>query len=529
MYEEFFGLSGRPFPAVPNVDHYYPGTAIKSAGLRLIRCVERAEGVGIVIGPSGTGKTLLLMVLAEHFKESFQVALLSSGRLGTRRALLQAVLFELGRPYRDMDEGELRLALVDYLTLGEDCPQGMLLLVDEAHTLPLRLLEEIRVITNLVAGGRPRARLVLAGGALLEERLASPKLESFSQRIAARCYLESFNRDETQAYVHAQLDTVGGRAEQLIPADACSAVYQATDGIPRLINQVCDHALLLARAAGREQIDRRVVEEAWADLQQLPVPWNEDSGQQRSESGIIEFGGLEDEPEQVEGPADGRQSPDVEVASLPMLRISPDSEDESADPVEQVEQIEQALSGLEGDFEPPASTGPELELVFDPPHDPFGEEFEEEEVIAGRCLPKAPIDLEEVPRPHLRRDLGQPASAGHGSAEAVPRESEGSPPRCDEASVETRPAAKSEGGEKTLGPAEPDEAPHWAERPETVPMRFRQPVAMTDEDESGDPEAEEIIIVEEGYDDAEPMPTRSAAPVRRQEYRQLFARLRRGG
>ena len=144
------------------------------------------------------------------------MALLSSGRLSTRRALLQAILFELGQPYRGMDEGELRLALVDYLTAGEDCPQGMVLLVDEAHTLPLRLLEEIRMITNLVRDGQPAVRLVLAGGCVLEERFASPKLESFSQRIVARCYLESFNRTETQQYIRAQIDAAGGGGEDAL-------------------------------------------------------------------------------------------------------------------------------------------------------------------------------------------------------------------------------------------------------------------------------------------------------------------------
>ena len=94
-----------------------------------------------------------------------------------------------------------------------------------------------------------------------------------------------------------------------------------------------------------------------------------------------------------------QQSSDGEVASVPMLRISPHSEEEAAaDPVEQIEQIEGALSDLEGDFEPPASNGPELELVFDPPHDPFGEKFEEEEVIAGGWLPEAPTDSDEGPR-----------------------------------------------------------------------------------------------------------------------------------
>ena len=259
------------------------------------------------------------------------MSLLPGGGWAPRRPLSQAFLSELGQPYREMDEGELRLALVDHLIVGEDRRRGMLLLVDEAHTLPLRLLDEIRMITNLVSGGQPRTRLVLVGGAALEERFGSPKLDSFNQRIAARCYLESFNRDETQKYIHAQIGMAGGDGEEIVPHEACYAVYQATDGGPRLINQVCDHALLLACAAGRRELDRAVVEEAWADLQQLPTPWNGDAGDEKSDPGIIEFGGLDDEPEGSEETAGGEQP------TRPMLRISPESDEPSADPVEQVE------------------------------------------------------------------------------------------------------------------------------------------------------------------------------------------------
>src|SRR5207244_2142982 len=119
-------------------------------------------------------------------------------------ALLQNILFELKLPYRDMDEGELRLSLVDHLEPRSGGPDGLLLLVDEAHMLPLRLLEEIRLLTNVVRDGQTRVRLVLAGGMALEERLTSPKLESLHQRIAARCYLQSLRRDETIYYVQEQ-------------------------------------------------------------------------------------------------------------------------------------------------------------------------------------------------------------------------------------------------------------------------------------------------------------------------------------
>ena len=235
-------------------------------------------------------------MLAEQFKDIFPVAELSCGRLSTRRSLFQAILYKLGQPYRGMDEGELRIALVDYLTIGKAPYRGMVLIVDEAHTLPLRLLDEIRMMTNLAGQGRPLVRLALAGNASLEERFASPKMESFNQRISTRCYLEAFNRSETQDYIHAQIDSAGGCGTELFSEETCQSVFKATDGVPRLINQLCDHALLAAYAAGRADVEPAQIEEAWADLQQLPTPWNSDA--QREQGGVIEFGRIDDLPDE---------------------------------------------------------------------------------------------------------------------------------------------------------------------------------------------------------------------------------------
>src|SRR6266404_4210971 len=104
MYESHFLLSERPFTSAPTPDAYIPTGCIEQARQNLIRCIERSEGPGLIIGPAGTGKTLLCQLLASHFRSKLQVAYLSGARLGTRRALLQNILFELKLPYRDMDE-----------------------------------------------------------------------------------------------------------------------------------------------------------------------------------------------------------------------------------------------------------------------------------------------------------------------------------------------------------------------------------------------------------------------------------------
>lgn len=382
MYDGCFGLNWRPFASVPQTDRYFATTAIEGARTTLVRCIQRGEGAGLVIGPSGTGKTLLCLLLAEQFKRSFQVAMLVSGRLSTRRALFQAILYELGQPYRGMDEGELRLAVVDHLMTGQGGSHGLVLLVDEAHTLPFRLLDEVRLLTNLARGDQPLVRLVLAGGPVLEERFASPKLDSFSQRLAVRCYLEALNRAETKDYIQSQIVAAGGRGDWIFPEPTCDSVFRATGGLPRLINQVCDHALLLAYVAGRKTIEPANIEEAWADLQQLPTPWTGGTKNEQA-SGVIEFGSLDDQPDDGPSPSDELQP------SAPALRISLPTEEADADgaesePGRQLQHIERLLAEVDDEFRPAGSIGPEVELSFEPAVHPFQEEFEQEEVVTDR-------------------------------------------------------------------------------------------------------------------------------------------------
>jgi type II secretory pathway predicted ATPase ExeA len=333
----------------------------------------------MVLGPTGTGKSLLCRLLAEQFKETFPVAELSCGRLSTRRSLFQAILYKLGQSYRGMDEGELRIALVDYLTLGKSPYRGMVLIVDEAHTLPLRLLDEIRMMTNLAGQGRPLVRLILAGNGSLEERFASPKMESFNQRISTRCYLEALSRSETQDYIHAQIDLAGGCGMDLFSEDACQSVFKATDGVPRLINQLCDHALLLAYVAGSRIVVPAQIEEAWADLQQLPTPWNGDK--QQEQCGVIEFGRID------ESTYESSKQTAAENSEFPSLRVANDFDEVDAELSQvcrQIEGIEQAPEKTEDDFQPLGTIKPEVELVLTDTDHPFNEAFEHEEVITDR-------------------------------------------------------------------------------------------------------------------------------------------------
>lgn len=299
MYEAILQSTDRPFRATPDERFYFPFDSIEHARQTLARVVRRAEGPAMVMGGSGLGKTMLAQVLGQDLSDLFDVVKLHATRLCSRRALLQSILFELQMPYRDLSEGELRLSLMSRMERSpEYAPSGLLLIVDEAHSLPVKLLEELRLITNFSRSGQPRARLILVGSLALEDIFARPQLDSFNQRLAARCYLQPMNRQQTHSFIVHQLRCISEQPYEVVTRDALDAVYAASEGIPRIANQVMDHSLVLAITSGQSPISAALVEEAWSDLQQLPAPWN--GSTETSSSVPIEFGTLEDDDQASE-------------------------------------------------------------------------------------------------------------------------------------------------------------------------------------------------------------------------------------
>lgn len=538
----------RVFPTYPQVGRYFPAATIEDARHRLGRAIERGDGPAVVIGGPGTGKSLLLQVLASQYHERYDVVLPACARLCTRRALLQAILFELGLPYRVRDEGDLRLSLLDHLLSREECPTGLLLLVDEAQTLSTNLLDELRVLTNLVRGGLPRVRLVLAGSSALEECFAHPDLETFSQRLAARCYLGPFGREETTQFVRAQIAASSGAPDELFAQDAWEAIFEATDGVPRLVNQLCDRALIGAAEAKRVRIDRSVIQTAWADIQQLPAPWDTPAPTTAPPAPlqVVEFGQLGSAP---------KSEP------KPVAKIEIEDEYELAD----VESTE--LDELDDEFVVAANVAPvaakkaaEERSCVGIAANPFAEEFDEEEVVIDSFASWDDMFRRDLPRVQNRRDpefsaLVQSAISPAAASETVVPASSSAALRMlgadfDDFEIEVADEPVAEKAKSSndavdwpplriaimsestgLADLGPTAAPADYQSSEwNVPQsqgdgrswmrRDAAPQVELPIDNSAD-DGEPVLIVE----DDNPTPK---APVRREEYRNLFSRLRSG-
>ena len=269
--KSFYRLASRPFMTVPRVGSFHPSPDATKAIDGLLRVVKRAEGIGLLVGPTGCGKSLLLSCLRERLESDYAVAILSGARICTRRGLWQSILSDLDEAYRGLDEEELRIGLVDRIRGLAATGSGLVVLVDESHTLPRRLLEELRLLTGVVTA-YPAVHLVLAGTIRLEEMLGEPDLEGIAQRIAVRGYLEALDYEETCRYVRTQMYCAGLDWDTKFEPECDAVVFSLTEGVPRLINQLCDQAMRLAEQRNAEQAGKHDLASAWEEIQCLPAP-----------------------------------------------------------------------------------------------------------------------------------------------------------------------------------------------------------------------------------------------------------------
>jgi type II secretory pathway predicted ATPase ExeA len=275
MSESFFGLRKRPFAALPDADCLVPLEGICQAYDELIQAAAEGRGIGVLTAPAGLGKSLVCQRLARELSASFSVVLLPSGNFLTRRALLQAILFELGHSFVRMGDQELRLALSTTLRAIRPVRRGLALIVDEAHLLAARMLEELRTLLSDGEGGEPLVRLIVSGQLSLEETLSRPECDAFNQRIACQVMLPSLTREQSASYISRRLAWAGANISEVLTRESLTAICEAADGVPRCLHQLADHCLTIASNRSEKPITLRTVREALDHLKQLPLTWAE--------------------------------------------------------------------------------------------------------------------------------------------------------------------------------------------------------------------------------------------------------------
>jgi type II secretory pathway predicted ATPase ExeA len=275
MSESFFGLRKRPFAALPDADCFVPLEGVCQAFDGLLQAAAEGRGIGVLTAPAGLGKTLVCQRLARELCANFRVVALPTGNFLTRRSLLQAILFDLGHSFVRMGDQELRLALAATLQSIRPARRGLVLIVDEAHLLATRMLEELRALLSFGEAGEPLVRLVVSGHLSLEETLSRPECDAFNQRIACQVMLPTLTREESSSYLTRRLAWAGVNVSEVFTRESLTAICEAADGVPRCLHQLADHCLTLATNRGEKPITFRTVREALDHLKQLPLAWAE--------------------------------------------------------------------------------------------------------------------------------------------------------------------------------------------------------------------------------------------------------------
>jgi general secretion pathway protein A len=264
MYKAFFNLTRNPFDLTPDPSCLVATKCHDEALAVLYHGVRRHKGFVVVTGEVGTGKTLLLRCLLRLFKESKDVtcAYLFNGRLSSAE-FLQYILADFGLPTSGKNKADLLFDLAQFLVSRGSRKLTTVLIVDEAHHLSADILEEVRLLSNLETDDDKLLQIVLVGQPELDEKLDSVGLRQLKQRIAVRAQLGPLDMDETKRYIEQRLHIAGASlcSSPLFSEEAVARVHRHSRGLPRLINTLCENALITTYARRLPRITPGVIED----------------------------------------------------------------------------------------------------------------------------------------------------------------------------------------------------------------------------------------------------------------------------
>ena len=265
MYPQYYGFSENPFNISPDPRFLYLTETHREALAALVYGIRERKGFVVLTGEVGTGKTTLLYRLLDNLDEKVQTAFIFH-TCTTYRELLRHVLSELGLPTTDDDTFLLFNRLKRYVIERAAAGEIVALIIDEAQNLSEEVLEDIRLLSNLETRTAKLLQIVLCGQQELEAKLNATGLRQLRQRIALLRRIGPLSGAECRDYLEHRLKMVGGSAAGLFTPGAMSLILSHSRGIPRVINVMCDNALLIGFAASRKKIDEAIMLEVIGDM-----------------------------------------------------------------------------------------------------------------------------------------------------------------------------------------------------------------------------------------------------------------------
>lgn len=269
MYLEFYGLKKRPFDMTPDPAFFFPSQRHSEALSSLIYAVKEKRGFVVITGEIGSGKTTVCRTLLQKLDPAAKVAVITNTTL-TARQLLEAVCVQFGLPTEKHNKVSLLSKLNRFFLEQNDAGNTVVLIVDEMQNLSVKALEEIRLISNMETDTQKLVQIMLLGQPELRDKLARADLEQLRQRISLRYHLSSLDRDETRCYVEHRLTIAGDEGRIKFTKGALESLYEFSGGVPRLINVVCDQALLMGYLRETRRIDESIVREIAAEFSPAP-------------------------------------------------------------------------------------------------------------------------------------------------------------------------------------------------------------------------------------------------------------------
>ena len=266
MYQRHYGFRRMPFNNTPDTRFFFRSTRHNEALAALLYTVKTRKGFAMLTGEVGAGKTTVARALFNGLEADSVKAVVTNTHL-TSMQLLQVICEELGIDTQDLGRVALIRKIEDFLKRAGREGRDVILLIDEAQNLSPQALEEVRMLSNVESEEDKLVQVILLGQPELNEKVDRPDLRQFRQRIAVRYHLEALNKIETFQYIVHRLQTAGPEARVKISRSALKAIHLYTRGIPRMINTVCDNALLLGFVRGTWKVTSSIVADVIKDLE----------------------------------------------------------------------------------------------------------------------------------------------------------------------------------------------------------------------------------------------------------------------